>query len=96
MAGFDVDIAEDGISALRRIEEQRPHLIVLDLHLPRIDGLTVLSELRANTDTWNIPVVVVTGTDYQYAVAQASAILRKPCEPEKLISVIQRHLDSAA
>ena len=96
MAGFEVECADDGMSALRRIEDQRPDLIVLDLHLPRVDGLTVLSELRANTETWSIPVVVVTGADYQYAVAQASAILRKPCEPEKLISVIQKHLDPAA
>jgi DNA-binding response OmpR family regulator len=96
LAGFRVDSAEDGISALRRIDECRPDLIVLDLHLPRLDGLTVLSELRSNSDTWSIPVVVVTGADYQYAVAQANAILRKPCEPEKLLSVIEQHLTPAA
>jgi DNA-binding response OmpR family regulator len=96
MAGFAVDAAEDGMSALNKIETQRPDLIVLDLHLPRIDGLSVLSDLRANSDTWSIPVVVVTGADYRYAVAQASAILQKPCEPERLISVIERHLGAAA
>jgi DNA-binding response OmpR family regulator len=96
IAGFAVDTADDGMGALRRIDEERPDLIVLDLHLPRVDGLAVLSELRAHTDTWSIPVVVVTGSDYQYAVAQATAILRKPCEPEKLISVIQEHLEPAA
>lgn len=96
LAGFQVETAEDGLSALRKIEEARPDLIVLDLHLPQVDGLAVLSELRANSDTWNIPVVVVTGTDHQYAVAQASSILRKPCEPETLLDVIARHLNPAA
>jgi DNA-binding response OmpR family regulator len=92
LAGFEVDAAVDGMSALRQIDEQRPDLIVLDLHLPSIDGLTVLSELRANSNTWSIPVVVVTGTESDYEVAQASAILKKPCEPEKLLSVIEQHL----
>ena len=96
MAGFRVDTAEDGMTALRIIDERRPDVIVLDLHLPNVDGLAVLDELRANSDTWSIPVIVVTGTDYQYVVAQASAILRKPCEPEELISEIRRHLNTAA
>lgn len=96
MTGFEVGTAEDGLGALNSIEADRPDLIVLDLHLPRVDGLAVLSDLRAHQDTWSIPVVVVTGSDYQYAVAQASAILRKPCEPERLISVIERHLSIVA
>jgi DNA-binding response OmpR family regulator len=96
LAGFRVETADDGLAALRKIEARRPDLIVLDLHLPLVDGLAVLSELRANSDTWSIPVVVVTGADYQYAVAQASAILHKPCEPDTLISVIERHLHNVA
>jgi DNA-binding response OmpR family regulator len=96
LAGFDVDTAADGDTALRKIDEHRPLLVVLDLHLPRVDGLAVLDELRANSDTLDIPVVVVTGAEYQYAVDQATAILRKPCEPEQLLSIIQQYLDPAA
>jgi len=94
LSGFRVDLAEDGLSALRRIEETCPDLIVLDLHLPRVDGLAVLDELRANVHTGNIPVVVVTGSDY-HAVAQSNAILRKPCDPDELIEVIERHIRAA-
>lgn len=95
-AGFDVVLAEDGFGALQKVDECRPDLIVLDLHLPRIDGLTVLSELRANTYTLDIPVIVVTGVSYQYAVAQATAVLRKPCAPETLLAAVQQHLHHAA
>jgi CheY-like chemotaxis protein len=94
--GFIVDVAEDGLSALRRIDEQRPDLIVLDLNLPRVDGLEVLSDVRGNQTTLDIPVVVVTGGNYQYALAQANAILAKPCDPGKLIDVIERQPASAA
>lgn len=96
LAGFEVVTAEDGLGALRRIDEGRPDLVVLDLHMPCIDGLAVLSELRANSDTYGVPVVVVTGTDHEFAPGEASALLKKPCEPEELISVIEHHLRSAA
>jgi CheY-like chemotaxis protein len=96
LSGFIVEIAADGFGALVKIDERRPDLIVLDLEMPRIDGLAVLDELRANAGTFSIPVVVVTGTDQQRPVAQASAILRKPCAPEALISVIEDQLQAAA
>jgi CheY-like chemotaxis protein len=96
LSGFIVDIAADGFGALVKIGEEKPDLIVLDLQMPHIDGLAVLDELRAHADTLRIPVVVVTGTDQQCGVTQASAILRKPCEPEELISVIERQLQAAA
>jgi DNA-binding response OmpR family regulator len=95
-SGFSVESASDGLDALRRIDEERPDLIVLDLDLPRVNGLAVLDELRAHRVTWSIPVIVVTGADYENGAAQASAILRKPCEPEALISAIEYHLQAAA
>jgi two-component system, sensor histidine kinase and response regulator len=98
LAGFAVETAEDGFGALQKIDVEPPHLIVLDLHMPCIDGLSVLSELRANSSTLDIPVVVVTGTECESesAVTQASVILRKPCQPDKLISEIEHQLSSAA
>jgi DNA-binding response OmpR family regulator len=95
-AGFDVQLATDGMSALWAIDQATPDLVVLDLHLPRLRGEAILSELSANPALQHIPVVVVTGSDAQAAVAQASAILRKPCAPDTLLAVIEEHLDPAA
>ena len=94
LAGFDVETSADGLSALRSIDEARPDLVVLDLTLPRLDGRTVIRELRANRHTWSIPVVIVTGTDDEYAV-RAAGILRKPCSPEQLLQVVNSHLRAA-
>jgi CheY-like chemotaxis protein len=94
--GFIVDLAEDGLGALRRIDEQLPDLIVLDLHLPGVNGFDVLSDLRANTATGDIPVIVITGSNSRHAIARANAILCKPCDPEKLIDVIERQFAAAA
>ena len=92
LAGFDVDFAGDGLSALHKLDEQRPDLVVLDLQLPRLGGDVVLQELAANPRLRGTPVIVVTGTDPCPAIAQSQAILRKPCEPERLIQVIEKHL----
>ncbi len=56
--GFDVSGAADGAAALRAIEADPPDLIVLDLSLPHVDGLDVLTRLRR---TSRIPVIVLTG-----------------------------------
>jgi DNA-binding response OmpR family regulator len=95
-AGFDVQVVSDGIGALRAIDQQTPDLVVLDLHLPRLRGEAILGELSADPARRDIPVVIVTGSDAQAAVAQASAILRKPCAPDTLLAVIEEYLDPAA
>jgi two-component system, OmpR family, response regulator len=55
--GFVVDAAEDGMEALQRARGARPDLVVLDLLLPRVDGLTVLRELKR--DRPGLPVLVL-------------------------------------
>jgi DNA-binding NtrC family response regulator len=88
--GFEVSMATDGISALSRLEQDCPDLVVLDLHLPRLRGEAILKEISALCG--DIPVIVVTGTDPQATLEQASAILRKPCTLDRLLSVIEREL----
>jgi DNA-binding response OmpR family regulator len=95
LAGFDVETTADGLSALRSIDEGRPDLVVLDLALPRLDGGTVIRELRANHYTWSIPVIIVTGADDEFAVSKAAGILRKPCSPEQLLRVVNSQLRAA-
>ena len=94
-AGFMVDTADNGLVALQSIEAERPHLVVLDLDLPMVDGRSVLEELMANRTTSTIPVVVVTGTDCPRAIPRAAATLRKPCDPEALLTAIERHIGYA-
>ena len=96
-AGYDVEAVDDGLLALRRVEEVRPpDLVVLDLHLPRVDGLSVLAELRASSHTCDIPVVVVTGASYTADIEAATAVIEKPCDPEHLVAVVSHVLRPAA
>ena len=57
-AGFDVRVAVDGEEALAMAREQSPDLLLLDLLMPRRDGLSVLATLRGDPKTQAIPVVI--------------------------------------
>ena len=58
-AGHDVISAGDGQEGLRLALEQKPDLVILDLILPKLPGREVLRELRANSDTASVPVMIV-------------------------------------
>jgi CheY-like chemotaxis protein len=88
-SGFDVEAATDGVSALRLIEQCAPDVVVLDLQLPILRGEAILQEITASAALCDIPVIVLTGSDLSPAVAHAAAILRKPCAPDRLVSIIE-------
>ena len=58
-AGFKLVPAEDGVSALRLAREVKPQAILLDIHLPRLDGWSVLSQLKSEPALSHIPVILV-------------------------------------
>jgi CheY-like chemotaxis protein len=60
-AGYDVVSAADGEAALLTARERLPNLILLDMMLPKLDGLGVLRALKRDPQTANIPVIVLTG-----------------------------------
>lgn len=57
---FDVRISGDGEDAILKIEEQQPDLVILDWMLPKISGLEVCRQLRAKSETRNIPIIMLT------------------------------------
>ncbi|MEJ6399950.1 response regulator YycF [Nicoliella lavandulae] len=58
--GYDVSVAYDGEEALEKVDEENPDLIILDLMLPKVDGLEVARQVRKNHDT---PIIMVTAKD---------------------------------
>ena len=60
MDGFEVDTAVDGEDALQKATSNPPDAVVLDIMMPRMDGLTALHRLRSQASTANIPVVLLT------------------------------------
>jgi two-component system OmpR family response regulator/two-component system response regulator CpxR len=85
--GWTVFAAADGRSGLTKIMELTPDAVVLDLAMPRVDGWTVLRQMRGSSMMAHIPVVVVSALpDARDSAIElgADAYLAKPCSPEVL------------
>jgi DNA-binding response OmpR family regulator len=95
-AGFDVREASDGMQALRSIEDVPPDLVVLDIGLPMLDGLSVRDELAAHAETRDIPIVVVTGTLADVGRVKAARVLRKPVDLDDLVAAVRALLAARA
>ena len=93
--GYTVDCAENGQEALDRLRElPLPNLILLDLLMPVMDGLTFLEERKQDPALASIPVLVISAADPTQAQAMAlgaADYLQKPVEMEVLASKVQRH-----
>ena len=85
--GCTVFTAPDGRSGLNKIDELKPDVIVLDLAMPRVDGWTVLKNVRESSLTSQIAVVVVSAMsdarDQAFHMG-CDAYLMKPCSPDVL------------
>src|SRR6266851_7722733 len=89
--GFDVITTADGESALDEIRRSKPCLVVLDLMLPRIDGMSVLRQLRQESD---VPVLVVSARgstpERVYGINEgADDYLGKPFSPAELVARVK-------
>ncbi len=57
--GFEILSATDGESGLKLISKEKPDLVLLDLIMPKMHGFEILTELKKNKDTKNIPVIIL-------------------------------------
>ena len=88
-SGHEVMAVADGAAALSAMAERRPDLAVLDIAMPELDGLEVLRRLRADDETKDLPVILLTAqaqaADVERGFATgASAYVRKPFSPRDL------------
>src|SRR4051794_27714239 len=91
--GYAVDEAGDGRAALHIARQTRPDMIVLDVMMPAVDGIAVLTEIRADPDTRDIPIVLLTAKandDDIWAGWRAGAdyYLTKPFQLDELLHFI--------
>jgi CheY-like chemotaxis protein len=93
-----MDISSTGLEGLAAVRRELPDLVLLDMHLPDIDGLEVLRELTIDPATADIPVLVVSadagGTRHEAAMAAgASQYLTKPVGVAQMLAALDRELE---
>jgi CheY-like chemotaxis protein len=92
--GHPVLVAHDAQMALDFIPLQRPDLILMDLMMPSIDGLSLAVALRHNPCASGVPIVAMSASDSALALAQRmgdfDASIRKPFETKELLALVER------
>lgn len=93
-AGFVVSECNDGLRALEEIRENRPDLIVLDLMMPEMDGVSLFRHLKQNPETADIPVIMLTARSAPEERVEglelgADDYLGKPFSPKELVLRVQ-------
>ena len=92
---YHVVTASDGEEGLQKVESERPDLIVLDIRMPKMDGLTFVKQLKKNQAGRPIPVMILTAygeMEDLFRVEGVSDYLLKPFKAEELIERIEKHL----
>jgi len=95
--GYEMLAAKDGSEAVITIERDAPQLIIMDIMMPGLDGLSVLRKLKKSEVTRNIPVIVTTANVGAMAATRrecensgAAGFLPKPFSPGQLLEEVRR------
>jgi CheY-like chemotaxis protein len=97
MPGYEVRTAQDAGQALLSLASFHPHLIIMDLQLPDIDGLTLTRQLKADVKTQNIAIVAVTasamkGDEEKAMAAGVDGYMTKPIDKRAFRAMVERYI----
>ena len=95
MTGYEVLSAYDGVQGLAAVIEHRPDAVVLDVRMPKMDGIAMLQEMRSNELVQDIPVVVLSANirdQHRALEAGANYFVSKPYEASAVLSAIESSL----
>ena len=93
-SGFDLVEARDGAEGVAIAAEQLPDVIVMNLVMPRVDGLSATEAIRSNPATSQIPIIACTAFLHQDGAVMAEdagcdMYVEKPCDPTRLVEAVK-------
>ena len=96
--GYRVAIARNGLEAVQQTEQLRPHLVLMDMQMPQMDGLSATKRIRANPQFAQLPIISLTalvmpGDKERCLAAGASAYMSKPISLRELVTCIDNFLN---
>jgi len=96
-AGYDVVEAEDGVDALEKLKAKKVDMVITDLNMPNVDGITLIKEFRTIPEYKFVPIILLTtesdgNKKRQGKEAGATGWIIKPFKPDQLLNVIKKVL----
>ena len=96
--GYQVRVAANATEALQAIQSSEPNLILMDIHLPGLDGLALTKLLRSNPELRHVKIIAIsayslTENDERIAAAGCDGFIPKPIDTRALASSIRKYLD---
>lgn len=92
-AGYEIAVAHNGFEAYDRLADANPDVVLLDVMMPVLDGLTVCKMVKRNPRTKDLPVIVMSASQSlrdQARSCHADAILAKPFDIDMLVSTVEQ------
>lgn len=92
-AGYDVVQAENGLDAIAQYQEHKPDVVLMDITMPEMDGLTALKEIRAIDPDARIAMVTALGQQQivlEAVKSGAKDFLVKPCEGDRVLATVTK------
>jgi CheY-like chemotaxis protein len=93
--GYDVSVATDGETGLTLIRSVRPDIVILDIHMPKMDGVSVLNELNHDSELAGIPVIVLSNNNSDQMFQKISDlgtvryyIVKTLTTPRKVVDIV--------
>lgn len=98
LIGLEVLAAYDGLEGLETLGREKPDLVILDIHMPKLDGWDVLWEVRARAESKSLPVIMLTIESDGESVTKGwsggvDCYLPKPFDPTELAMMTRRLLE---
>lgn len=97
--GFKVEVAPDGISGVEQLNKERPDLILLDVVMPKMDGFSVLQNIKEDPEVQDIPVIMLTNLGQKDSVEKglklgaADYIIKAHFTPSEVVEKVKHFLN---
>lgn len=96
--GFEVAVAYDGLEGLEKASKEKPDLILLDIMLPKLDGLALFKKMRSQPTTFNTPVILLTNFGQEDAVFECfklgavDYLVKADVTPQQVVQKVESFL----
>lgn len=95
--GYDIGIARNGVEAYEAMSNDGPDVVLMDVMMPVMDGITVCKMMKRNPRTKNLPVIIMSASESlreQAKSASADAVIAKPFDIDYLVSTVNHFATS--